>query len=95
MQQTTAQLSCAVLLFFALVTNIAVLIAGQGRSVAVAIAGLRKVFMTTDNAEKHAVDGLTLSMENGHVTALLGTLIPSTFVQMSAEFSWLGTDCST
>ena len=48
-------------------------LAVYARQKAVAIKGLHKVFKTTEGSLKAAVDGLTLDVEKGDITALLGT----------------------
>lgn len=45
---------------------------GSGGEAAVRVLGLRKVFRTTDGMDKVAVDGLSLDIPRGQVTALLG-----------------------
>jgi len=45
---------------------------GGGAAVAVAIRGLRRDFATTDGGVKRALDGLSLDIYDGQVTALLG-----------------------
>ena len=46
--------------------------ASEEYSTAVSIQNLTKTFRTTEGGEKHAVDGLSLDMYQGQITALLG-----------------------
>ena len=48
--------------------------ASEECSVAVSIQGLTKIYATSGGGQKHALDGLSLDMYQGHVTALLGEL---------------------
>ena len=54
---------------------------------AVSIQNLTKVYPTTEGGEKRAVDGLTLDMYQGHITALLGAHF-NYMHSVWREFAW-------